>query len=153
MGAVYCTTVRGISVRGWDSGAGGCRGALLQRESKKRQRKRDHSPPERFGFGDARDEEEVQYDEATGCRLVDLDLFNENITRLLPCPRCSGLTLFCRAGDEYRAGLGGTLRFWCHECAAVTHEMPLCHPLPRKAGATGPGIASANARLVLGAAQ
>ena len=60
----------------------------LQRESKKRQRKRDHSPPERFGFGDARDEEEVQYDEATGCRLVDLDLFNENITRLLPCPRC-----------------------------------------------------------------
>ena len=33
------------------------------------------------------------YEEATGCRLMDLDLFNEHITRRLPCPQCESIAL------------------------------------------------------------
>ena len=95
----------------------------------------------------------LEYEEVTGRRLVDMELFNEQITRFLPCPECSSFTLFCRAEHEYAAGLGGKLRFWCHECQAVTHNFSLSKPLPKKQGERGPGIAEANVRLVLGAAQ
>ena len=124
----------------------------LEAEVKRRRRARDHQPPERFGF------EQMAHDaagvkETTGCRLVDLDLFNEHITRLLPCPECGAFELFCRAEDEHRAGLGGTLRFWCAACEKVTHSMPLSPDLPKRKGKPGPSICTANARLVLGAAQ
>ena len=51
----------------------------------------------------------------------------------------------------HAAGLGGTLKFWCHECQCVTHRLPLSKALHK--GKRGPGIAEANLRLVLGAAQ
>ena len=88
---------------------------------------------------------------------MDLDLFNEHITRRLPCPQCGSATLFCRAADEYRAGLGGFLAFWCIDCLDVTHKLPLSGQLKQGAAGSrappGPGISEANSRLVLGAAQ
>lgn len=126
----------------------------LQRQVLKKQRQRSRTPPVRFGYADAgTNADNDGYQEATGSRLVDLDLFNQHITRLLPCPQCTSASLFCRADDEYRAGLGGFLAFWCAECDAVTHRLPLSEDVPRSSGSRGPGISAANTRLVLGAAQ
>ena len=127
----------------------------IEQELREQRRARDRRPPAVFAFGDnsVDDNEEAEYKEVTGSRLVDMDLFNEHITRWLPCPACQSHSLFCRPEDEYRAGLGGKIRFWCHSCKAVTHSLPLSPQLPRKESATGPGIAEVNARLVLRAAQ
>ena len=112
----------------------------------------ERTPPSWFGFDNDGDTQ-AEYSETTGCRLVDMDLFHEHITRWLPCPVCSSHTLFCRPEHEYRAGLGGTLRFWCHRCDALTHSLPISKELPGSESKSGPGIAEANVRLVLGAAQ
>ena len=126
----------------------------LEAETKKRQRARDREPPVRYGFEASQGESAEGYGEATGCRLIDLDMFNEYVTRLLPCPECNATQLFCRAEDEHRAGLGGTLGFWCAACERVTHSMPLSPDLPKeKQSKPGPSLAAANVRLVLGAAQ
>ena len=124
---------------------------MLTRKVQKRARQRSRTPPSRLGLEPIQDAASEGHKEATGCRLIDLDLFNEHITRMLPCPWCQSTTLFCRAEDEYRAGLSGTLRFWCGDCEDVTLQFPISRQL--KASSRGPGIAEANARLVLGAAQ
>jgi len=126
----------------------------IERQLRDQRRQRERAPPELFTFSTPSSTPDDEYEEATGCRLVDLDLFNESITRLLPCPRCSSFALFCRAEDEKRSGLGGALRFWCHECKCVTHELELSKEMPRKEGQKGgwPNY-EANVRLVLGAAQ
>jgi hypothetical protein len=88
----------------------------LSQEVRKRERERSHTPPARLEFESTAEPREPEgYEEATGCRLVDLDLFHEYMTRLLPCPQCMTASLFCRAEDEHkhRAGLGGYLPFWC----------------------------------------
>lgn len=129
----------------------------LSREVQQIQRQRSRTPPSRLGFEPIPVDEPEWYEEATGCRLMDLDLFNEHITRLLPCPKCGSVALFCRAADEYRAGLGGHLAFWCAECEEVTHKLPLCGQVKQKAVSSralpGPGVSEANLRLALGAAQ
>ena len=130
----------------------------LVRKVHKKQRHRSRTPPSRLGFEPIAVQEPEEYEEATGCRLVDLDLFNEHITRRLPCPNCESTALFCRAADEYRAGLGGSLGFWCVDCQDVTLKLPLSGQVKQAAAGSsrappGPGIADANLRLVLGAAQ
>jgi hypothetical protein len=127
--------------------------ANLQARVNSRRRARDRRPPERLVDSRCDRDDEAEYQEATGCTIVDLDFFNEYITRVLPCPVCGSIALFCRAEDEVRRGLGGSLRFWCHECQGITYEMPLSKELPKEPGARGFGIAEPNVRLVLGAAQ
>jgi len=122
----------------------------LDQQLREQRRQRDRKTPSPFTFDVPAASEEPEHEEATGCRLMDLDLFNAHITRWLPCPTCGSFALFCRTQDEYAAGLGGTLKFWCEECTEITHSLPLCKPLPHT---KGPGIAAANVRLVLGAAQ
>ena len=112
-------------------------------------RARDRVPPTPF---DAKPPPQ-QVTEASSCRLIDLELLNEQVTRILPCPVCSSCALSCRAEDENRSGLGGALRFWCSDCECVTHELQLGKQLPRKQGAGGRGTYESNVRLVLGAAQ
>ena len=57
-------------------------------------RSRVREPPQRFTPGrPGSSKAAIEYEEATGCRLVDLDLFNEHITRLNPDPHCDPLGL------------------------------------------------------------